>query len=596
MQNPGPPIGAAPALAWTEAGAPRSAVFDDIYFQPGEGLAETRAVFLEGCGLPDAWRGRRRFVVGELGFGTGLNILALLDLWRRTRADGQRLHVFTVEAFPLAADDARRALAAFPELGDLADALVSQWPRQARGWHRLTIEALGFTLDLAVDTAQAALSAWRGRADAWFLDGFAPAANPEMWSDAVLGLVAARSAPGARVATFTVAGAVRRSLAAHGFAVERAPGYGRKRQRLEGRLPGSAVDSTAVGRVAVIGGGVAAAAILRALEAEGVEAVQVAPAGDAGASGNPSALVTPGLDAGEGVAGRFYAQALARAADLYRAVPDAVIGRGVLQMEREARDASRFDRVAASGLYAPGALRRLDAAGAGERLGEPAMGGALWIEDALTVSPAAVLATWRAPQRVDAEVEALRPGPRGWTLIGAGGQSVLEADQVCIAAGAGTRSLAPLRLQIVRGQASWASVDMSVQAAAWGGYVAPARTGVLFGATHDREDEDTTPRPEDHRRNLETLAKARPALAARLEAAPLDGRAGLRAAAKDRLPAAGLVAEGLHVLTALGSRGFTSAPLLGEAVAAGICGAPSPLPDDLAVALLPGRAALRDDA
>jgi tRNA 5-methylaminomethyl-2-thiouridine biosynthesis bifunctional protein len=95
---------------------------------------------------------------------------------------------------------------------------------------------------------------------------------------------------------------------------------------------------------------------------------------------------------------------------------------------------------------------------------------------------------------------------------------------------------------------------------------------------------------------LETLAKARPALAARLEAAPLDGRAGLRAAAKDRLPAAGLVAEGLHVLTALGSRGFTSAPLLGEAVAAGICGAPSPLPDDLAVALLPGRAALRDDA
>src|ERR1700761_6991595 len=107
-------------LDWTADGAPRSARFDDVYFSTSDGLAESRAVFLQGCGLPEAWRGRQRFTVAELGFGTGLNILALLDLWRRTRTPAQRLSIFSVEAFPLTAEEAARALAAWPELADLA--------------------------------------------------------------------------------------------------------------------------------------------------------------------------------------------------------------------------------------------------------------------------------------------------------------------------------------------------------------------------------------------------------------------------------------------------------------------------------------------
>jgi tRNA 5-methylaminomethyl-2-thiouridine biosynthesis bifunctional protein len=202
-------------LEWTDEGAPRSRRFDDVYFSREGGLAESRAVFLEGCGLPDAWAGRRRFAVGELGFGTGLNVLALLQLWARTRPSGGRLHVFSVEAFPISPDEAARALAVWPELADLAARLLARWP-QAQGVRRIDWPEIGATLDVAVAEAATALRDWDGAADAWFLDGFSPAKNPEMWRDEVFALVQVRSAPGARLATFTVAGVVRRGLALTG--------------------------------------------------------------------------------------------------------------------------------------------------------------------------------------------------------------------------------------------------------------------------------------------------------------------------------------------------------------------------------------------
>src|SRR5436190_6548466 len=192
-------------LQWTDDGQPRSAVFGDVYFSAQDGLAETRAVFLEGCGLPDAWAHRRRFVVGELGFGTGLNVAALLDLWRRTRNAQGVLHIFSIEAFPIAAAEASRALARWPELAPVVDPMIARWPGRARGVHRVEFPEFGAILDLAIMDVEPALDGWSGRADAWFLDGFAPALNPGMWTHAVLARVAARSAPGARAATFTVA-------------------------------------------------------------------------------------------------------------------------------------------------------------------------------------------------------------------------------------------------------------------------------------------------------------------------------------------------------------------------------------------------------
>ena len=207
-------------IEWQDDGQPRSRRFGDVYFSAQDGLAEARAVFLQGCGLPGAWAGRRRFVVGELGFGTGLNIAALLDLWRETRPPGGMLSILSVEAFPVSADEAMRALAHWPELSDISRCLIAGWPGRARGRHRVDLAEFNAILDVAVMDVHDALSGWTGRADAWFLDGFSPSMNPQMWTDEVLGLVAARSAPGARAATYTVAGQVKRGLASAGFAVQ----------------------------------------------------------------------------------------------------------------------------------------------------------------------------------------------------------------------------------------------------------------------------------------------------------------------------------------------------------------------------------------
>ncbi|WP_374471521.1 tRNA (5-methylaminomethyl-2-thiouridine)(34)-methyltransferase MnmD [Phenylobacterium sp.] len=583
-------------LAWGEDGQPRSRLFGDVYFSTEDGLAETRAVFLQGCGLPDAWAGRRRFVVGELGFGTGLNILALLDLWRRHRPPGGVLHVFSVEAFPITAAEAGRAHARWPELAEVARLLVARWPGRARGLHRVDLPELGAVLDLAVLDVREALAGWSGLADAWFLDGFSPALNPQMWGEDVMALVGARSAPGARAATFTVAGHVRRALAAAGFAVEKRPGFGRKRERLEARRPGQAADPAAY-RVAVVGGGIAGAAAARAVRALGGEAVLLeAERLGAGGSGNPAGLVTPRLDAGGGPPAALFAQAFARAVALYEAeTPDAILARGVLQLAAGERDAGRFERIAASDLFEPGALRMLCADEAAARLGEPAPA-ALSQETALAIEPAVALAAWAGETR-QAEVAALEPSPEGWRLRDPAGAEILQADAVILAAGLPSARLAGgPPLSPVRGQASWAKVETRTPPVAWGGYALPTREGLLFGATHDRGDAGLEVRDADHARNLATLAAALPGLAARVEGLALAGRAAVRAVTPDRLPLAGAAdggAPGLFLLTGFGSRGLSWAPLLAEHVAALALAAPSPLPHGLATLVDPARFRLR---
>ena len=580
-------------LVWTEDGRPRSRLYDDVYFSAADGLAESRAVFLDGCGLPGAWAGRDRFVVGELGFGTGLNILALLDLWRAARPPGARLHVFSIEAHPLDAAEAARALAAWPELADLAAALTSRWPGRARGFHRLEFPDLGVILDLAVMEAAEALEQWSGRADAWFLDGFSPALNPAMWRQEVLDLLAARSAPGARAATFTVAGAVRRGLAAAGFTVEKKPGFGRKRERLEAWLPGvRPVD--AARRLAVVGAGVAGCAAARAARALGAEVELIEAVGvGAGASGNPAALVTPRLDAGGGGGAQLFAQALARAGRLYAETPGAVIARGVVQAAAQDRDAARFAKVAGSGLFETGDLTPLTPTQTAERLGEPDSPPGLAMEAALVVEPARALRAW-AGQVTAGRAGSIEEASGGrWRLLDAEGREIGLFDAVVVCAGPGSGALVDgLPLRPVRGQVSWREDAPPPAPSAWGGYVAPTRNGYVFGATHDRDDEGDDVREADHARNLETLAAGRPRLAREGTGTPIAGRASVRAATPDHLPLAGAVpgaAAGLFVLAGLGGRGFATAPLLAEHVVALALEAPSPLPRALAEVVDPAR-------
>jgi tRNA 5-methylaminomethyl-2-thiouridine biosynthesis bifunctional protein len=582
-------------LVWRDDGMPQSALYGDVYFSSADGLAETRAVFLTGCDLPNAWRGRDHFTVGELGFGTGLNIAALLDLWRKEKAPGQRLHVFSIEAHPITRDEAARALAVWPELGEAASVLLDHWPGRARGFHRIDLPGFDATFDLAVTDVEAALAAWDGAADAWFLDGFSPALNPAMWREEILAAVAARSAPGARAATFTVAGAVRRGLAAAGFQVDKRPGFGRKKERLEAVFPGPQPALTRPGRLAMVGGGIAGAAMAQAARAEGLE-VAVFDDGEAPASGNPAALVTPALDAGGGPRAALPAQAFARAVTLYADLPDAVIARGVLKLALAPRDSERHAAVAAQDLFEPGAMEVLDAGAAIARLGEP-VDAALNMADALVVEPARIIEAWRG-EAVAAQVARLAHEDGVWRLYDPEDRLLAETDAVVLAGGAGQALLWPSApIRPVRGQATWTSHPAPAPAA-FGGYAIPTRDGVLFGATHDRGVVETEARDTDDRRNLQTLAKGLPDLAARLADAPLRGRAAVRATTADHLPLAGAVPdapEGLFVLGGLGGRGFCLAPLLAEHLIARILATPSPLPRALSDLVEPARFSSRPE-
>ncbi len=215
-------------IAWKDSGVPVATRFDDPYFSLEDGLAETRHVFLGGNDLPA--RFAPGFRVAELGFGTGLNMLATFLSWRDAGAPkGVRFTSF--EAFPMAADDIVKALDAFPEARAAAGPFLSAWADGARSF-----DLEGFAVEVMEGDARQTLAAWDGKADAWFLDGFSPAKNPELWGEDLMMQVGVHTEPGGTFATYTAAGFVRRALDVAGFAVERSPGYGRKRHMSRGVL------------------------------------------------------------------------------------------------------------------------------------------------------------------------------------------------------------------------------------------------------------------------------------------------------------------------------------------------------------------------
>jgi tRNA U34 5-methylaminomethyl-2-thiouridine-forming methyltransferase MnmC len=215
-------------LDWRDGTVPLSTRFDDPYFSLAGGLDETRHVFLSGNGLPE--RLRDGFHIAELGFGTGLNMLATALAFAATGRAGRVIYT-AFEAFPMAARDIARALDAFPETAPLAEAFVRQWQDGP------LIDLPGLSARIVIGDARETLPTWAGRADAWYLDGFSPAKNPQMWEPALMAAVAAHTAPGGSFATYTAAGHVRRALQAAGFQVERRQGFGTKRHMTVGRLP-----------------------------------------------------------------------------------------------------------------------------------------------------------------------------------------------------------------------------------------------------------------------------------------------------------------------------------------------------------------------
>ncbi|MEQ9554118.1 MAG: FAD-dependent 5-carboxymethylaminomethyl-2-thiouridine(34) oxidoreductase MnmC [Rhodospirillales bacterium] len=631
------PLGLGTArLDWRD-GVPCSADFGDIYFSPKGGLFEARHVFLDGIDAPDLWRGRPRFTVGELGFGTGLNVLALWDAWRRTADPAARLHIVSVEGFPLAPGDLADAHAGFPELAPLAAELRAAYPRRVPGFHRLRLDGGRVALTLLFGPVAEMLEKLAARVDAWFLDGFAPRRNPEMWTDTVFRDLARLSAPAARVATFSAAGAVRRGLAAAGFAMVKRPGFAGKLECLAGRLDTAPMDDGGVpwyaapapldpgATVAVIGGGIAGRAAARALAQEGFRPA-LFDAGDAAAQPE-RVLISPRLAGPDDVYGRFMAQAFL-AAEGGGGLPPAS---GALHLPPEA-EVPRLQDFAARLGWDGGLARPVNAETASDLAGIKTPRGGMWYPAARFAPPTGVLPAVTRSLRVLSLTSA---GP-GWRIgLADGGTETFDA--VVLAAGpwsgalvaGGIPGLRANRGQLCHLPATAASARLRLPVS-FGGHLTPL-TGVGGGAMHVLGSSYRRWDPAgqgdgwrglddgDMASALDGLSGVFPDLAAAWRTAPLKGWAGLRATTADHLPFVGPLADvagyedayaSLHhgrrgdwpratyqrnafVLTGLGSRGYQTAFLAAEILASIMAGTPSPVDREVATALHPARMLIR---
>ena len=239
------------ALVWEEE-APRSIEFDDIYYSGAEGLAESRYVFVDGNDLIDSARierGHSPFTIVDLGFGTGLNLMATLERWEQIFAGSSRvqpLRYVGIEKSPLAGADIDRALRNWPELDRWREEWVARYPGPGRGWHTTSLERAPVEVTLWHGELEALLEAWPiDPVDAWYLDGFAPRVNPEMWSAELFRVMFRHSRVGSTAATYTSVGAVRRGLRSLGFDIEQRDGFGRKRTMLAGEFTGASLDPSA---------------------------------------------------------------------------------------------------------------------------------------------------------------------------------------------------------------------------------------------------------------------------------------------------------------------------------------------------------------
>ena len=594
-------------LAFTARGTPFSTAFDDVYHSEGGGLAQARHVFLAGNGLPERWKGRESFAILETGFGIGLNFLAA---WHAMRADPgrpRRLHFVSVEKHPFAAGDLRAALEPFTELSPLAGALVRSWPPPLAGFHRIHFDDGQVILTLLLGEARELLPQLDARVDAFFLDGFAPAKNPELWSPEIVRSLAGFAAPGATLATWTVAGGVKSALSDAGFRVEKRAGFGSKREMLVGTWSETGDARPAPARSAVvIGAGLAGTLCAERLAGRGwdVALVDARPERDSGAVG----LVRPVANLRDAINARISRSAFLYALQHYRSLQlDGyhlqVDQCGVLQLADDEDEAARFAAIAVSQGYPAEFLRYVDAqegtAIAGREIPRPGW----WFPSGAWVSlPSLAVASLaragpRVTKRLGRSVERLEREGAQWRALDADARVIAEAPVLILANAADAKRLAPdarLLLSAVRGQVTYLPADparaLSVIVSG-NGYVAPMPDGGhCIGASYQHDEMDPAVRAADHCDNLARAESLLPGFTAGVDPTDLAGWTGFRSTVSDRLPVYGACgAPGLYAATGLGSRGLLWAPLGAEVLACALESEPGPLPRDCAGAISPRR-------
>ncbi|QVI87288.1 bifunctional tRNA (5-methylaminomethyl-2-thiouridine)(34)-methyltransferase MnmD/FAD-dependent 5-carboxymethylaminomethyl-2-thiouridine(34) oxidoreductase MnmC [Pseudomonas viridiflava] len=644
-------------IDWDEQGNPHSRTFSDVYFSTESGLEETRHVFLVQNDL------RRRFtelpedgrlIIGETGFGTGLNFLCAWQLFEECARPGARLQFVSVEKYPLSRDDLQRALALWPELAEFADPLLDQYVAVHEGFQRMVFDQGRITLTLLIGDALDMLPQLDGQIDAWFLDGFAPAKNPEMWTPELFAELARLSTTATTIGTFTSTGWVRRALNAAGFKMKRVPGIGHKWEVLRGTFiawPEEAVPVPAAKpwfarppalhnerKALVIGAGLAGCATAESLANRGWQVSllerHAAPALEA--SGNPQGVLYLKLSAHGTALSQLILSGFGHTRRLLERLQRGVDwdGCGVLQLTFDDKEGKRQAQLAEA--FPESLLHLLDQSAAQARSGIRLASGGLFYPEGGWVHPPALCDRQATHPniRLIAHHEALELRQVGGQWQAWDNERLIDSAPVVVLAGAADIKQFPqsadLPLKRIRGQITRlpeteASTALSTVVCAEG-YVAPARLGEhTLGASFDFNSVDLTPNLADHLGNLQMLEEISHYLVQRLEAADLppeqlQGRAAFRCTSPDYLPIVGPLADrqafmeafaalgkdarqvpdvacpwldGFYVNSGHGSRGLITAPLCAELLAAWLDNEPLPLPRSVAEACHPNRFALR---
>ncbi|MBU9336600.1 bifunctional tRNA (5-methylaminomethyl-2-thiouridine)(34)-methyltransferase MnmD/FAD-dependent 5-carboxymethylaminomethyl-2-thiouridine(34) oxidoreductase MnmC [Burkholderia multivorans] len=637
-------------LAFRDDGTLVSPAYGDIYHSAAGAIAQANHVFVAGNGLPARWQQRRTFTIVETGFGTGCNFLATWAAWRDDPARCERLHFVSVEKHPFSREDLRRAAAhivANTTISANVDELADAWPPLVPGLHRLEFDAGRVVLTLVFGDALERLPTLVARADAFYLDGFAPSKNADLWSIDVFRALARMADERATFATYSSSGVVKRALDEAGFAYRKVDGFAGKRAMLVGEYaprwrmrrhePPRAWPNAATRRALVIGAGVAGCAVVERLAARGwnVTLIERHERIASEASGNPAGVFHPLMTRDDNVASRLTRAGFLYAVARWRALEKgghafARSTRGMVHLAESADDFARmrdaFDALGAPSDYA----KLLDTDAARAYLDLPVAHGGLLFPHGGAVWPAALAdaqcaaAGDRVQRLTRTEVARLERNGDEWHALDAHGRTLAQAPVVVLANAGDAVRLAGLRhvaLQPVRGQLTLlpaGSASPLPCPAIGDGYAVPLDDGtLLIGATFEPDDVDPAIRVAGHAENLERVRRLLPGLIDDVPALDtLRGRVAFRWVAGDRLPLIGPLADeaqavanaralsgakardlprmpGLYGAFGYGSRGLVWAALGAELIASQLDGEPWPIERELAEAVDPARFLIR---
>lgn len=633
-------------LAFDSNGTPWSAAFGDVYHSADSGPGQARHVFLGGNDLPADWASRNAFTIVETGFGMGVNFLATWQAWRTDPARPARLHYVSIEKHPFTRDDLATLHRRSAEFADIAPLLHAAWPVLVGGTHRLHFDAGRVTLTLVFADVAHALPGLCLGADAFYLDGFSPQKNPDMWAPRILQALARLARPGATLATYTTARAVRDGLTQAGFVVTRRAGFGHKRNMLSARFcphwqPRHAppqIPAWPRRHAIVIGAGIAGASVVERLAQRGwsVDLIERNAAPAAEASGMHAGAFHPLLSRDNSILARLTRAGFVYALQRWQALEQAGHAPqwrrcGVLQLAETADDESRMKEIIVASSSPADFAQYMNHREACARAGIALRAGGWWFPQggwmrapSLVAAELAAASAYEKNQsnvrsHFNTSVERLVRHGDEWEALAADRRIIASAPLVVLANAGDAARLVDVAhgLQRIRGQVAHlpsALAPASRVVLTGTGYLLPAIDGIaLAGATYDLKDNDQAPHAAGY---AGIVAKLRQMLDGNFEAKIADGRVGFRCVAVDRLPLVGELPDvstaraqgsalsgakpadlprlpGLYSAIAYGSRGLIWSGLAAELIASLVEGEPLPLEADLVDAIDPGRFVLK---